>query len=286
MTDGHRRIRWLLRWYPKQWRGSHAEEFSALLEDSISERSLWPRRGFDIAIQGSKLRLEAFGASLAGVWLELSLAIFIMYAILFATVSLPNASHAHFRGLFQVVDVLLATGLIATGLVVLAIGMRSIRSTRSIGQSWPYMTLGVSVISLVGLDGWSTRDGLFWAETAISQVVISLYPPSWRDEFSHPFGFIWYLPVTLPLIIVLTASAVVIGHRARARLSHRAPVLGLGTLITASVALSWAWALNVVGASPDRYFIPCMITLAGASTLLARLHGRRAFTQIQGDVHL
>jgi hypothetical protein len=288
MTKRERRIRRLLHWYPKRWREGHAEEFSALLEDSISERSFWPRRGIDIAVEGSKLRLGAFGSRLAGVWFELSFAIFGIYAVLFVTVSLPNASHDHFRSLFQVIGIMLASGLIATGLLVLSIGVRSIRSAQSIHRIWPYVSLGLSLISLVGLDGWSTRGGLFWAEAAISQAVTSLYPPSWRSEFSHPLGLVWYLPVTLFLIIVMTASAVVIGRRATGRLPDGAPLVKGGALIlmTATMGVSWTWAINVVGALPDRYFIPCMITLAGVSTLLARLHGRRAFTLKQGDAHI
>jgi hypothetical protein len=288
MTERERRIRRLLRWYPKQWLEGHAEEFSALLEDSISERSFWPLRGIDIAVEGSKLRLGAFGAKLAGVWFELSCAIFVIYTVLFATVALSNASHAHFRTLFQVIGIMLASGLIATGLLVLAIGVRSRRSAQSSHRVWPYASLGFSLISLVGLDGWSTRGGLFWAKAAISQAVTSLYPPSWRNEFSHPLGLVWYLPVTLFLIIVITASAVVIGRRARSRLTDGAPLVEVGALVlmTATMGVSWTWAINVVGTLPDRYFIPCMITLAGVSTLLARLHGHRAFMPKQGDAHI
>jgi hypothetical protein len=285
MIEPERRIRRLLRWYPKQWRESHVEEFSVLLEDSISERPLWPRRGIDIAIEGSKLRLGALGAGLAAVWPLLSFAIFVIYAILFATVSLPNASHGHFRSLFQVVGIVLASGLIAAGLLMLAHGAKSIRSTQSIRRSWPYVSLGSSLIALVGLDGWITHGAFFWGENAIQNGVISLDPTSWRYELSQPFGWYQiYLPINLILIILITASAVVIGRRTRAPLTRAAPVIELGVLIvmTVTAAASWTWAINAAGAYglPDRYFIPCMITLASVSTLLARLH--RAPRQSQG----
>jgi hypothetical protein len=56
VSSPERRARRLLRWYPNSWRTSHAEEFAALLEDSMAERPLWLHRGFDIAIQGLRLR--------------------------------------------------------------------------------------------------------------------------------------------------------------------------------------------------------------------------------------
>ena len=46
----------LVRWYPASWRATHAEEFAALLEDSMTEHPFWPRRGLDIAIQVLRLR--------------------------------------------------------------------------------------------------------------------------------------------------------------------------------------------------------------------------------------
>jgi hypothetical protein len=51
-----RRARRLLRWYPRSWRESHEDEFAALLEDSMSDLPFWPRRVFDIAAHGLRLR--------------------------------------------------------------------------------------------------------------------------------------------------------------------------------------------------------------------------------------
>jgi PASTA domain len=56
VSSEERRARRLLRWYPRSWREKHADEFTALLEDSIAERPFWPRRAADIALHGLRLR--------------------------------------------------------------------------------------------------------------------------------------------------------------------------------------------------------------------------------------
>jgi hypothetical protein len=59
-----RRARRLLRWYPRRWRENHADEFEALLEDSIAGRPFWPRRTIDIAQHGLRLRSAELRAAL------------------------------------------------------------------------------------------------------------------------------------------------------------------------------------------------------------------------------
>ena len=56
MSSRERRARRLLSWYPRSWRASHGDEFAALLEDSMADRPFWPRRAFDAAAHGLRLR--------------------------------------------------------------------------------------------------------------------------------------------------------------------------------------------------------------------------------------
>jgi hypothetical protein len=63
MNNTERRTRRLLRWYPRSWRETHEEEFAALLEDSMLDRPYWPRRSFNIVLNGMQLRSLELRAS-------------------------------------------------------------------------------------------------------------------------------------------------------------------------------------------------------------------------------
>ncbi len=45
-----------MRWYPRAWRKRHEDEFTVLLEDSMSERPFSPHRALDVAMHGLRLR--------------------------------------------------------------------------------------------------------------------------------------------------------------------------------------------------------------------------------------
>lgn len=64
MKSPERRARRLSSWYPRSWKATHGEEFNALLEDSIFERPIWPRRTLDVMAHGLRLRSAEVGRAL------------------------------------------------------------------------------------------------------------------------------------------------------------------------------------------------------------------------------
>ena len=171
MTSTDRRIRWLLRWYPRPWRENRAAEFTALLEDSICERPFWPRRGLNIAMEGSRLRISDFSRrastkretpmSPRTLWFAVSLGLFVGYAIAFVTLGSTSFAHG-FEDATVPVSLIVGTIVILLGALIFALGLKSVIQTRHWPDaSWPSLLLGGALfrIAAVGYDWWVSSVG-------------------------------------------------------------------------------------------------------------------------------
>jgi hypothetical protein len=61
VKDRVRRARRLLRFYPRSWRDRYGEEFCAVVERQIEELPHSPKRTFDVARAGARVRIERAG---------------------------------------------------------------------------------------------------------------------------------------------------------------------------------------------------------------------------------
>lgn len=78
-----RHARFLLRWYPRTWRATHEEEFLSLLEDTIADRRLSPRRHANVVMNGLRVRSIEFRNSRrrARVLGPAAIIVFIMFVV-------------------------------------------------------------------------------------------------------------------------------------------------------------------------------------------------------------
>ena len=291
MTSTDRRIRWLLRWYPRPWRENRAAEFTALLEDSISERPFWPRRGLNIAMEGSRLRISDFSRrastkretpmSPRTLWFAVSLALFVGYAIAF--VNLGSTSFAHgFEDATVPVSLIVGTLVIVLGALIFALGLKSVIQTRSASASWPSLLLGTSLIAAVGCDWWVSSLGTEWGWSSISNSFISLDPFAWQSIFTSPHsGWRWaseaqlYIVINLCLLAIIAVSGTTLVHRlkpaGRTRRRARSPGLILLIGMLAVVSAAWVWVIDLTGQNQAPVFIASAVTVAAVSTSLAFL---------------
>jgi hypothetical protein len=309
VNGNQRRINRLLRWYPLTWRETHEDEFAALLEDSLSERPLWPRRGLDIALQGSRLRLAELSARLstqsetplspARIWVVAAAIVFLSYSILFATVGLTKAYVHGFEDATVPISLVVGTVLIFLGVISLGLGIYVGLRRHSLRRSWPMIALGASLVAGVLSDWWKTQIGrglLGWQ--SIDNAVASLDPLAWKSAFRTPQGLLLspriegafnseqlhmqiYLSLNLLFIVMIAISAATIFRRlpflSRRSTHHRLIALVAAVVTLAVTASAWLYSADVTGRrSWDvRLLIPVVITVSAIPLLMRFQTGLR-----------
>ena len=291
MTSTDRRIRRLLRWYPRPWRDNRAAEFTALLEDSISERPFWPRRELNIAMEGSRLRISDFSRRVSTkheppmsprtLWFAVSLGLFVGYAIAFVTLGSTSFAHG-FEDATVPVSLIVGTIVILLGALIFTLGLKTVIQARSARATWPALVLGSALIAAVGCDWWVSSLGAEWGWSSISNSFISLNPFAWRSIFTSPHsGWRWaseaqlYIVINLCLLAMIAVSGTTLVHRVkpavRTRRRARSPglILFIGMLVVVSAA--WVWVINLTGQNQAPVFIASAVTVAAVSTSLAFL---------------
>ena len=301
MTATDRRIRRLLRWYPRAWRETHEAEFTALLEDSMSERPFWPHRGLNIAMEGSQLRFSDFSRRLSTpqdspmsprrLWFSVSLVLFVGYSIAFVTVGSTSEFGHGFEDATKPTSLVGGTVVILLGLLICMLGLRASTRDRSARASWPSLVLGSSLVAVVAFDWWVSRLGGQWGWSSISNSFISLNPLVWQSIFTSPYsGLRWasegrfYIVVNLCLLAMIAVSGTTLVRRLRpsemSARSSRILIIGMLALVVAA----WVWVIHLRG-SPlitiyftgqhlALVFIASAVTVAAASTSLAFLGWR------------
>jgi hypothetical protein len=264
-----------MRWYPPSWRECHEEEFAALLEDSIADRHMWPRRGFNIAIEGLRLRvaqvlsnagtLPQARVSPSSAWRSFAAMLFVGYTILMVSSELPLPwVSQRFENVANPLTLLLGTILEVGALCILLVGVRALRQARSLRKSWPCLVLGISVLGLLSLDWWITSlKGMGWNSAGLWRyAVISLNPFAWSSAFAshHAWdplignmrwtGYIGDHRLYLVLNFMLLLSAALSSSALLRRLSSsnkpqvlRKNRLGIatGTSVVLVICATWGW---------------------------------------------
>jgi hypothetical protein len=301
MTSRDRRVRTLLRWYPKSWRDAHDEEFTALLEDSIADRPFWPRRDIDIVIQGSLLRLSRLGERLTiqpgrsisgrSTFVVFSAIIFIGYSLLFATVGLTKEFAHGFESAVAPLSLVVSVLVSLVGLALLCLGVVSVVRDRSLRRGWPVISLGGSLIMSMTIDRWHSGLTRFSGWLWFRDLAPSLDPFAWVMAFRsppyaipakfaaqtalarhHEQAFFFMNSISVAIVAV---SAIAIIRRVAAAPDHwqltnvsRRILTGL---MLAVVSSSWVWAAETTGAlSWDvRFVIPFVMTMSAAPVVRA-----------------
>jgi hypothetical protein len=301
MTATDRRIRQLLRWYPRVWRETHAAEFTVLLEDSMSERNFWPHRGLNIAMEGSQLRLLDFSRRLSTpqdspmsprrLWFSVSLVLFVGYSIAFVTLGSTSEFGHGFEDATKPISLVVGTVVIILGLLICMFGLRATTRDRSARASWPSLVLGGSLVAVVAFDWWMSSQEGAWGWSSISNSFISLNPLAWQSIFTSPYsGLRWasegrfYIVVNLCLLAMIAVSGITLVRRLRpsemSARSSRILIIGMLALVVAA----WVWVTDLTGTdlAPIYFtgqhlalvFIASAVTVAAATTSLA-VFGRK-----------
>ena len=285
MKATDRRIRRSLRWYPRAWRETHEAEFAALLEDSMSERLYSPRRGLNIAVEGSRLRFLDFGRrlsspppaspmSLRGLWLSVSLTVFVGYSMAFVTVASTSFAHG-FEDATKPLSLIVGTVVALLGLLMFTLGLRSALLDRSFRAGWPSLVLGGSLVALVASVWWVSSLGGEWGWSSISNSFISLNPFAWQSIFTSPYSGGWWTPdlqfyivTNLCLLAMIAVSGSALVRRLRpseaisARCSHLS-IIGMLALVCAT----WVWVAYLTAQREAPVFIASAVTAAAATSL-------------------
>lgn len=298
MISTDRRVRRLLRWYPPAWRHGHADEFAALLEDSMSDRPFWPRRGLDIAMQGSRLRLVELGGQLSArpqspmsralALFATSTALFAGYTMLFATTGLAGSFAHGFEDAALPVSLVVDAVVIIVGMLTFSFGLTVALRTRSLRASWPSIAFGTSLVAAVGCDWWVSSLGVMRGWASIRNAVVSLNPFTWQEAFfsTHVGRMIGdyrlYMVLNLCLLGIITVSGVALVRRLGASPHPARGARPVGALACASMLAvtisAWLWAADKFGRNPRSYelfFIPLVMTVAAMPALLAYFRSRR-----------
>jgi hypothetical protein len=290
MTSTDRRIRRLLRWYPRVWRENREAEFAVLLEDSISERPFWPRRGLNIAVEGSLLRISDLSRRVSTqqevsmsprmLWFAVSLVLFVGYSIAFFTLGSTTAYAHGFEDAAVPLSLIVGTTVIVLGALLLALGSKSAIKTRSARACWPSLVLGGSLIAAVACDWWISR-GVEWGWASIANSFASLDPYQWKKVFfSSPpdSGYRLYLVINLCLLSIIAVSGTTLVHRLRRQGGARPSGGGLVVGMLAVMSAAWVWVIDSTRQNHQAsVFIASALTIAVASASLSFVggHGRR-----------
>jgi hypothetical protein len=288
MTSADRRIRRLLRWYPRVWRENREAEFAALLEDSISERPFWPRRELNVAIEGSLLRISDLSRRVSTphetpmsprtLWLAVSLALFVGYSSTLITLASTTAYAHGFEDATLPLSLIVGTIVILLGLSLIALGLKRAIETRSARATWPSLVLGGSLIAAVACDWWISVGGE-WGWSSIANSFVSLDPYQWKRAFSsYPqewgfrlYEFRLYLVINLCLLSMIAVSGAALVRRLRRQGGARPSGGGLVVGMLAVLSAAWVWVIDSPGQNPAHVFIASALTIAMVSTSLSLL---------------
>jgi uncharacterized membrane protein len=259
------------------------------------ERPFWPRRGLNIAMEGSRLRLTDFSRRVSTrpespmsprmLWFAMSLVLFVGYSISFVT--LGSISFAHgFEDAARPLSLLVGTIVVIFGVLLFMLGLKTAIHTRSRRASWPSLVLGGSLIAAVGCDWWLSSLGGEWGWASITNSFVSLDPFAWRSIFAAPQDSAWgwpseihfYIVINLCLLSMIAVSSTTLVHRLRpsVRTERRARSAGVMLIIgmLAVISAAWVWVIDSSGQNQAPVFIASALTVAVASTLLALLGGK------------
>jgi len=230
----------------------------------MAERPFWARRGFDIALEGSRLRMAELSGSLSALpeaptsstpaWLAATAVLFVGYAALFVTQSLTAFEHG-FDAATRPVSLAVGSLVVVLGIFVLFFGVTVTRRTRRLRAGWPLLTLGPSLVAMVGSDWWiSSGYGPAWGWISIRDAFVSLDPLAWSQVNSANFGgggtstYRLYVALNLCLLAIVTVSSTILIRRLGlsylgARRSTPLEALGCVGML-AVVASAWLWVVD------------------------------------------
>jgi hypothetical protein len=304
------RARRLMRWYPPSWRESHADEFQALLEDSMTERPFSLHRGIDIAFKGTQERLFELDRNVAAnlgdrptARIEigrLSSIDFWIYTLVFASLALTRLFGHGFEAGVAPGALVVGSMLVVLGALAAVAGIAWAVVGRSIRRSWPLITLGCSLAALVAADlAQSIRSWRVAGWEVVDHLLLGLWPAAWFSTPGYPAGIVpphpsaavlaaqsraeSYVWLNLSLGLLLASSLLALLRRRRpsaverglwrTRIADGSPLL--------IVAASWAWTAAPVsfwgyhlagtgGTLLGHYSLAVVLSVSGAARWLVR----------------